>query len=120
MIVRTPKKTIINARRLRSTLSPAEVRLWIRLRERIPGKPIFRRQHPIGPYVLDFFCAKANLAVEIDGKSHDMGDRPQHDLHRDAWLKKRGVTVMRIPAAEVMQSVDEVAEAIVQAAAEIC
>jgi very-short-patch-repair endonuclease len=45
---------------------------------------VFRRQHPIGPYVLYFYCAKAKLAVEIDGASHDMGDRPHHDLRRDA------------------------------------
>jgi len=57
-------------------MSVPEARLWNRLRWREPGKPIFRRQHPIGPYVVDFYCAKANLAVEIDGMSHDMGDRP--------------------------------------------
>ena len=50
--------------------------------------------------MLDFYCPKAHLAIEIDGISHDMGDRPQHDEQRDAWLKKHGVTVMRIPAAE--------------------
>jgi very-short-patch-repair endonuclease len=43
------------------------VRLWNRLRTRLRGQPVFRRQHPIGPYVLDFYCAKANLAIEIDG-----------------------------------------------------
>ena len=47
---------------------------------------------------LDFFCAKARLAVEIDGVSHDMGDRPRRDIRRDAWLEARGVTVMRIAA----------------------
>jgi very-short-patch-repair endonuclease len=88
------------------------------LRWREPGTPVFRRQHPIGPYVLDFFCAKANLAVEIDGISHDMGDRPQRDERRDAWLKRHGVTVMRISARELMQSVDEAADAIVRMAAE--
>jgi very-short-patch-repair endonuclease len=41
--------------------------------------PVFRRQHPIGRYVLDFYCAGARLAVEIDGLSHDLGDRPQRD-----------------------------------------
>ena len=80
---------------------------------------MFRRQHPIGPYVLDFYCAKARLAVEIDGVSHDMGDRPQRDIRRDAWLKVHGVTVMRIPAAELTYGIDEAADAIVRMAAEM-
>jgi very-short-patch-repair endonuclease len=67
--VRAPEETMALARRLRRNLSPPEVRLWIRLRERKSGTPVFRRQHPIGPYVLDFFCAKARLAVEIDGRT---------------------------------------------------
>src|SRR5580658_11125907 len=102
-----PQKTIHSARNLRRKLSTPEARLWNRLRERLPGKPVFRRQHPIGPYVLDFYCAKANLAIEIDGVSHDMADRPRRDENRDAWLKKQGVTVVRIPAAELMHGVDE-------------
>jgi very-short-patch-repair endonuclease len=115
--MRAPTKIIGNARRLRRTLSMPEARLWSRLRERVPGKPVFRRQHPIGPYVLDFYCAKARLAVEIDGISHDMGNRPQRDDRRDSWLKKQGVTVMRIPATDLMNGVDEAADAIVRMAA---
>jgi very-short-patch-repair endonuclease len=116
--MRAPKKTLSKARHLRRALSLPEARLWNRLRERLPGKPIFRRQHPIGPYVLDFYCAKANLAIEIDGIGHDMADRPRRDESRDAWLKKQGVTVVRIPAAELMRGVDEAADAIVRLAAE--
>jgi very-short-patch-repair endonuclease len=116
--MRAPTKTIDNAQRLRRTMSVPEARLWNRLRWREPGKPIFRRQHPIGPYVVDFFCAKANLAVEIDGMSHDMGDRPQRDERRDAWLAKHGVTVVRISASELTREIDEAADAIVRMAAE--
>ena len=94
--MRAPQKIITNAQRLRRSLSVPEARLWNRLRTRASGKPIFRRQHPIGPYVLDFYCAKARLAVEVDGMSHDMGDRPQRDMRRDTWLEKHGVTVVRI------------------------
>jgi very-short-patch-repair endonuclease len=82
------------------------------LRARTPGAPVFRRQHPIGAYVLDFYCAKARLAVEVDGVSHDMGDRPQRDLRRDAWLRAQGVSVMRIPASQVMLAIDEVVDSI--------
>jgi very-short-patch-repair endonuclease len=80
---------------------------------------VFRRQHPIGPYVLDFYCAKAHLAIELDGIGHDMGDRPQRDERRDAWLKEHGVTVMRIAAAELTHGVDEAADAIVRLATEM-
>ena len=114
--MRAPNETITLARRLRRNLSPPEARLWNRLRERKLGTPVFSRQHPIGPYVLDFYCAEARLAVEIDGMSHDLGDRPQRDASRDARLKARGLTVMRIAALEAMRDADEVAEAIVRAA----
>jgi very-short-patch-repair endonuclease len=117
--MRAPEETIGLARRLRRTLSPPEVRLWSRLRERKSGTPTFRRQHPIGRYVLDFYCAKARLAVEIDGLSHDLGDQPQRDLSRDAWLKARGLTVMRIAAREVMRGPDEAVDAIVRMATEM-
>jgi very-short-patch-repair endonuclease len=99
-------------------LSVPEARLWRHLRIRAPGKPVFRRQHPIGPYVLDFYCAKARLAIEIDGVSHDMGNRPQRDLRRDAWLDARGVTVMHIAASNLTRGIDEAADAIVRLAAE--
>ena len=99
--MRAPKDTIDKARRLRRELSPPEARLWSRLRARTPGAPTFRRQHPIGPYVLDFYCAKARLAVEIDGIAHDLGENPERALRRDAWLADQGVSVMRIPAGEV-------------------
>ena len=72
----------------------------------------------MGPYILDFYCAKARLAIELDGASHDMGDRPQRDERRDAWLAKHGVTVVRISASELTREIDEAANAIVQMAAE--
>jgi len=114
--MRAPKATVASARRLRRKMSPPEARLWSRLRARAPGAPIFRRQHPVGPYVIDFYCATARLAVEVDGIGHDMGDRPQRDLRRDAWLSAQGVSVVRIPASEVMRAVDDVVDAIVRAA----
>src|ERR1700722_17228471 len=117
--MRAPEETMALARRLRRNLSPPEARLWTRLRERKPGAPVFRRQHPIGPSVLDFYCAKARLAVEIDGMSHDLGDRPLRDATRDAWLQARGLTVTRVAASEAMGNADEVADAIARMATEI-
>jgi very-short-patch-repair endonuclease len=93
-----------------------EFLLWERLRLRRPGNPIFRRQHPIGPYILDFYCFRARLAVEIDGQSHDMGDQPQRDLARDAYLSRAGVQTMRYRASEVLADPDGVACGIVDAA----
>jgi len=119
VMMRAPSKVVGNAQRLRRTLSAPEGKLWRRLRARLPDQPVFRRQHPIGPYVLDFYCAKARLAIEIDGIGHDMGHRPQHDDRRDAWLKKHGVTVMRIPAGDLTRAVDETADAIVRLATEM-
>ena len=112
-----PRNTVANARRLRRNLSPPEALLWSRLRARVPEMPIFRRQHPIGPYVLDFYCAKARLAIEIDGMSHDVADRPQRDIHRDAWLEAEGLTVMRVAARDVMRCIDEIVDGIVRTAA---
>jgi len=100
-------------------LSPPEARPWSRLRQRASGLPVFRRQHPIGPYVLDFYCAKARLAIEIDGMSHDVGGRPERDLRRDAWLKARGVTVVRIPAGDLATNFGKTIEAIVRTAASL-
>ena len=58
VVMRPPNETITLARRLRRNLSPPEARLWNRLRERMPGRPVFRRQHPIEPYVLDFYLRR--------------------------------------------------------------
>ena len=66
--------------------------------------------------MLDFYCAKARLAIEIDGKSHDVGDRPERDMHRDAWLEAQGLTVMRIAAGDVMRALDETADGVVRMA----
>ena len=70
--------------------------------------------------MLDFYCAKARLAIEIDGMSHDVGDdRPERDLRRDARLEARGVTMMRIPAGELTTNFGEAVDAIVRMAASL-
>jgi very-short-patch-repair endonuclease len=88
-------------------MSLPEVSLWQALRKR-PGGHKFRRQHPAGPYVLDFFCAARRLAVEVDGKAHDRGDRPARGERRDAWLKAEGVGMCRIPASAVLANIESV------------
>jgi very-short-patch-repair endonuclease len=76
----------------------------------------FRRQHPIGRYILDFYCDEAKLAVEVDGYSHDVADRPARDLWRDNWLASRDVTTLRITARDVLKSMDDVLATILAAA----
>jgi very-short-patch-repair endonuclease len=79
-----------------------EVILWQHLRgDRLEGLR-FRRQHPIGAYVLDFYCDAAKLAVEVDGAHHSLGDNPARDAERDAWLAANGIETLRIPAPYVL------------------
>ncbi len=104
------------ARRARREMSLPEVLLW----QRLKGSPqgvAFRKQHPIGPYRADFYCAAAKLVIEVDGIAHDMGDRPQRDTARNAWLEQAGYRIIRIAAADVLKNADEAAQAIVAFAA---
>ena len=102
-----PERTVERARKLRKEMSLPEVLLWRELRKR-PGGFKFRRQHPAGPYVADFFCQSTRLIIEIDGEAHDRGDRPILDEMRDAWFADRGFVVMRVPAKEVLTDVEAV------------
>jgi len=104
---------VSKARQLRQQMSFPEVLLWNLLRKS-PDGVHFRRQQPVGKYVLDFYCAKARVGIEIDGMAHDMGDRPFLDAGREDWLRNEGVDVLRIPATDVLSSPEDVAEAIVR------
>lgn len=106
-------RDIGKARKLRAKMSLPEVLLWRELRSKA-GDIRFRRQHPIGRYVLDFYVASLKLAIEIDGEAHDMGDRPERDIARDEWLREQGVEVMRIPASDVLRDANEIADSIVR------
>nr|WP_066529059.1 endonuclease domain-containing protein [Sphingobium sp. EP60837] len=101
------RKTVEFARNLRRVMSPPEVALWQWLRSRPQGMK-FRRQHPVGPYVPDFYCVSARLAVEVDGSSHDHASQIAQDERRDAWLKAQGIRMLRIKAADVLQNLENV------------
>jgi very-short-patch-repair endonuclease len=103
---------VIRARMLRREPSPPEYRLWQALRIRPAGLK-FRRQHPFERCTVDFFCPAARLVVEVDGDSHSMGDNPERDARRDAWLRAQGLEVLRFDARDVMIDVDSVVRAIV-------
>ena len=104
-------KAYKTARRLRRELSLPEKLLWVRLK----GIGLhFRKQRPIGDYVLDFYCASAKLAIEVDGFAHDTGTRPQRDEARTRWLNGEGIEVLRIPAKDVLADPDAVADSILR------
>jgi very-short-patch-repair endonuclease len=116
--VRAPSKTHARARELRSALSLPEKLLWVRLRRREVGRPTFRRQHPVGPFVLDFYCSAARLCIEVDGASHSAGDRPQRDERRDAWLAGQAIEVVRIAASYVLADPEQATEYVLHLARE--
>ena len=89
---------IQRAQHLRANMTGVETRMWWRLRARQLGVK-FRRQHPIGPYIVDFACCRAKLVVEIDGEMHEKA----YDIRRDRWLESLGWRVMRL----VLQEIDE-------------
>ncbi len=101
---------IRRARRLRTEMTDAELRLWMRLRcEQIDGY-CFRRQVPMGPYVVDLVCLKARLVIEIDGGQH--AQLVERDDRRTAWLASRGFKVLRFWNNDVLQQTDGVVESI--------
>ena len=111
-----PEKTatsVKRAKQFRRELSKPEWLLWQILRTS-PNGHKFRKQHPAGPFILDFFHAKANLAIEIDGYAHDTGQRPDCDANRDAWLAEHKIDTLRIPAVDVLRDAVETAEAIIK------
>jgi very-short-patch-repair endonuclease len=90
--------------------------LWKRLRVLRRDGLHFRRQHPVGPYILDFFCDAAKLAIEVDGVHHTTDDRISRDAQRDDWCSARGIETLRFPAPEVLNAPDGCVDRIVEVA----
>jgi very-short-patch-repair endonuclease len=113
-VMRSPDFIRDRARELRRGMTAPERTLWYMLRRDALGLH-FRRQHPVGPFILDFYCASAKLCVEVDGPAHDdAGDR---DEHRTRWLlAKEGIRVLRFSVADIEQRPAQVVAAISQAA----
>jgi very-short-patch-repair endonuclease len=83
------------ARRLRHEPTDVERKLWQKLRRDQLNGLNFRRQHPIGPYVLDFYCPSIGLAIEVDGGQHNLDQQKKRDEQRSRWLEANGVTLIR-------------------------
>ncbi|MDE3087965.1 MAG: endonuclease domain-containing protein [Chloroflexota bacterium] len=97
------------ARELRRAMTPAEKKLWQHIRYGQLGGAQFRRQHAVGPYIVDFFCAKAKLVVEVDGDSHADPEQAKRDEERTAWLdEQKDYRVMRFWNNEVLHNIEAV------------
>ena len=106
---------VARARKLRKGMTLPEGLRWRLLRGQPQGVK-FRRQHPSSRIGMDFYCLDARLVIEVDGIAHDMGDNPERDLNRDAWLRSNGIDTVRIPATDVLKDVAAVADGIVRLA----
>ena len=99
-----------HARALRREMTDAEKLLWGHLRGKQLGGFKFRRQHPLGQYILDFVCLEAGVVVEVDGGQH--GRQQAYDRLRTAWLERQGFRVLRLWNHEVLNDLDSAKEAI--------
>ena len=106
------RKSLEFAKQLRSTLTPAEARLWYHLRAKRFAGAKFRRQTVIGPYITDFTCRVAMLVIEIDGDTH--GSTADYDAGRTAYLNQQGWDVIRFTNTDVMQNIEAVLSTIAQ------
>jgi len=100
------------ARRLRKSMTEEELLLWSDLKSFRRHGLAFRRQAPIGPFVVDFLCRKAMLVVEVDGDHHGEDSQWDHDVERDEWLRGHGYSVLRFWNADIRADLDAVTEAI--------
>jgi very-short-patch-repair endonuclease len=106
------KPTLVKAKRLRREMTDAERKLWSVLRGANLERAKFRRQQPIGPFIVDFVCQERRLIVEADGSQH--ADSASHE-RRTAFLESKGYRVLRFWNDEILSNLDGVAEAVVNA-----
>lgn len=102
------------ARLMRKNLTAAESILWQRLRRKQVGGLRFRRQHPIGRFIVDFYCAEARLVIEVDGEIHDEPGHTESDEDRQRFLQALGLRVLRFRNAQVTRETDAVVAVIAE------
>ncbi|WP_429187970.1 endonuclease domain-containing protein [Aeromonas veronii] len=96
------------AKRLRRDATQAEQKMWQQLRNRRLAGLKFRRQMPIGPYVVDFICLEQGLVIEVDGSQHDEQAARKHDETRTAYLNQQGFRVIRVWNNDVLSRLNAV------------
>jgi very-short-patch-repair endonuclease len=104
------------AREMRGRMTDAEALLWMLLRNRRIAGAKFRRQHPVGRYILDFYCDEKKLGIELDGGQH--GEATGYDQQRDSWLQTQGIRILRFWNNQMLAETEAVMEAIYQALVE--
>src|SRR5256885_9128661 len=107
-----PARRALAARRMRTSMNATELLIWSRLRGRKVDGWKFRRQQPIGPYFVDFYCPAAKLIVEIDEPAHQGDATWAYDLRRQAWLGTEGHRMLRISVSQISRDLNEVIETI--------
>ena len=112
---KTTRAVVDRARGLRREQTPSEMRLWSALRNRQLAGLKFRRQHPYGQFILDFFCVEHQLAVEVDGGVHLNAEQAARDAERSEFLEKRGGRVVRFTNEEIEQHLPDVLHKIIEA-----
>ena len=105
---RAMKDQVDRARSLRRQLNWAEKTLWKKLRDRKVLAFKFRRQHPFGPYFLDFYCPESKVAIELDGDTHGNPIRHAKDKRKDDYLKSKSVRVLRFWNHHIRENLDGV------------
>src|SRR3954468_3705664 len=100
----------VAAKKLRANTTPHERILWRALKEIPTDGTHFRRQAPIGPYVVDFLCPAKRLIIELDGGHHNDDEAAQRDRERQAWLEKEGYRVVRFWNSDITTDLNAVLE----------
>ncbi|MBS4000802.1 MAG: endonuclease domain-containing protein [Desulfobulbaceae bacterium] len=100
------------SRELRNNMTDVEIILWSKLKRKQINKTQFYRQKPIGDYIVDFYCPKYKLVIELDGSQHYSNSGQEYDLHRDNYLKGIGMKVLRFTNYDVKKRLTAVLEII--------
>ena len=100
------------AKELRQRQTEAEKRLWFKLRDKQLCGAKFRRQEPVGNYIIDFVCFEKKLVLEIDGNPHTQMEVKRNDNQRTLWLQSEGFRVLRFWNADILNNVEGVLEKI--------
>ena len=101
-----PGSTRVHAKALRKELTHAESQLWKSLRGRRFVQTKFRRQQPVGPYILDFYCPESRVSIEVDGGGHATPDQRVYDNERTEYLRSLGIREVRFWSNEIERDLD--------------
>jgi very-short-patch-repair endonuclease len=101
---------IDRARQMRRAMTQAESRLWFEILQKL--EPRFRRQRPVGRFIVDFYCAARRLVIEVDGESHNSEEAFVYDQERTVFLESQGMTILRFSNSEVFNNLEGVHQTI--------